>query len=135
MIIATPALLLGVLVFTVCCLLQNAMFTWSSRSRNSGDWNYHRRAAWASNGIYFITNALITLYIMKFTGIWYLAVQGLLYTVAASEGSVYMMRKLIQSENGKRKVGNQFNEEEVALLRQIAGVYAANVATLSKPVQ
>ncbi len=114
----TPSMLVGAAIFTVCCLVQNAMFTWSSRSRNSGDPNYHRFAAWASNGIYFVTNALVTLYIVKFHGVGALLLQGILYTIAASEGSVYMMRKLLKNEAGKRKVGNQFTEEEVLAIRE-----------------
>lgn len=101
------------------------MFTWSSRSRNSGDPSYHRFAAWASNGIYFVTNALVTLYIIKYSGVLALLVQGVLYTVAASEGSVYMMKKLIANEKGKRAVGNQFTPAEVvALKNHIAEIQA-----------
>jgi hypothetical protein len=113
----TFPLLLSALLFTTCCLVQNAMFTWSSRSRNSGDPSYHRFAAWASNGIYFVTNALVTLYIIKYSGWLALLVQGTLYTIAASEGSVYMMKKLLKKESGKRVVGNQFTPEEVAALK------------------
>ena len=106
---ANQTLVAGALVFSACCLLQNAMFTWSSRSRNSGDWNYHRKAAWASNGIYYVTNALLTVFIVKYTSFWALAGQGLLYTIMASEGSVFMMRKLVQAEAGKRATG--FNQK------------------------
>lgn len=115
----TVPFLLGILFFTSCCLVQNAMFTWSSRSRNSGDWNYHRRAAWASNGIYFITNALVTLYIVKYNNPLAMVLQGALYTIAASEGSVFMMRKLIKAEAGKRKVGSQLTEEELKAVKAL----------------
>lgn len=121
----TPALLAGAILFTVSCLVQNAMFTWSSRSRNSGDPSYHRFAAWASNGIYFVTNALVTLYIIKYSSVWYLLMQGILYTVAASEGSVFMMKRLLKHETGKRKVGNQLAEADVVKLKKIIALYEA----------
>lgn len=104
--LVTGPFLLSALIFTVCCLVQNAMFTWSSRSRNSGDPSYHRFAAWASNGIYYITNALVTVFIVKYSQWWALALQGVLYTIAASEGSVFMMRQLLKREKGKQSVGH-----------------------------
>ena len=112
--IAAMLVLLG-----VSCLFQNAAFTWSSRSRNSGDPDYHRKAAWASNGVYFITNVITTLYIIRFGGLWMLALQGLVYTATASEGSVYMMKWLIAREKGKQKPGNQFTEEEAEVLKKL----------------
>lgn len=114
-----PVFIINLIVFAVCCLFQNAAFTWSSRSRNSGDPKYHRKAAWASNGVYFMTNALLTLFIMKFASLPMLVLQGLVYTIAASEGSVYMMRQLLAREQGKRKVGNQFTDAEAAALRSL----------------
>ena len=105
------------LVFAVVCFVQNMMFTWSSRSRNSGDPSYHRYASWCSNGIYYITNALLTLYIVR-TQLWYmLAIQGVIYTFTTAEGSVLMMRHLIKKESGKRKVGTQFTEDEAKMIR------------------
>lgn len=90
--------------------IQNMAFTWSSRSRNSGDPSYHRRASWASNGIWFITNGLmfsILTPIMKGQEGWgWLVVAGAVYVVSTSEGSVYMMRRLLKTEQGKRKVGS-----------------------------
>jgi len=80
-------------------------FTWSSRSRNSNDANYHRYAAWCSNGIYYLTNSLITLYIIKHSEWYAMLIQGAIYTVFASEGSVLMMKKLMQREKDKRAVG------------------------------
>jgi hypothetical protein len=106
-------------LFATTCFFQNAAFTWSSRSRNSNDPNYHRKAAWASNGVYYLTNALLTIYIVKTQVWWMLGIQGLVYTLAAAEGSVYMMKKLLGKEQGKRKVGNQFTDEEAASLKQL----------------
>ena len=91
-------------VFGAVCFFQNAAFTWSSRSRNSGDPSYHRKASWASNGVYYITNALLTIYIVKTQVWWMLALQGLIYTVMAAEGSVFMMRRLLVREKGKHNL-------------------------------
>jgi len=96
---------LGYAVLAACCYVQNAAFTWSSRSRNSNDANYHRYAAWCSNGIYYLTNSLITVYIIKHSQWYALLLQGAIYTVCASEGSVLMMKKLMQREKDKRAVG------------------------------
>lgn len=116
-----PAMLL---LLGISCLFQNAAFTWSSRSRNSGDPDYHRKAAWASNSVYFITNVIATLYIIKFGGLWMLTLQGLVYTITASEGSVFMMKWLLAREKGKQKPGNQFTEEEAEVLKRVAATAA-----------
>lgn len=95
------------LPFAAISFIQNAAFTWSSRSRNSGDPNYHRKASWASNGVYYITNALLTVFIVKAMtlGFWPLVASGLVYTATTAEGSVLMMKWLLKKEEGKRRVG------------------------------
>lgn len=96
------------LLLAVVAFVQNMAFTWVSRSRNSGDPGYHRWAAICSNGIWFGTISLLTPRIMTAfeTGDWLsIAVVGLVYTVATTEGSVLMMRILLKTEKGKRKVG------------------------------
>lgn len=98
-------LLLMLGLFGVVSFVQNMAFTWSSRSRNSGDPAYHRRASWASNGVYYITNALLTLYIIKTQIWWMLLLQGLVYTITTAEGSVFMMKFLLKNEKGRRMVG------------------------------
>ena len=88
--------------------LQNMAFTWSSRSRNSGDPEYHRRAAWASNGVWFVTTILVWSQIWSTltTGEWPLIVAtGLVYVLATTEGSVFQMRRMLQKDTGKRAVG------------------------------
>lgn len=95
--------LLGVVAF-----VQNMAFTWVSRSRNGGDVGYHRRAAWASNGVWFVTQLLLwnVLWSQLTTGpLWKLALVGIVYVAATSEGSCVMMRRLLKSESGKRAVG------------------------------
>jgi hypothetical protein len=110
--------ILMLLGFGIVSFVQNMAFTWSSRSRNSGDPDYHRKASWCSNGIYYITNALLTIYIIHTQLWWMLAIQGLVYTLTTAEGSVLMMKRLIKTEKGKQKVGNQFTTEEATLIRQ-----------------
>lgn len=113
------AIFLYLALFAVICYVQNAAFTWSSRSRNSGDPEYHRKAALASNGVYYLTNALLTLYLIKFHAWYLILVQGVIYTISTAEGSVAMMKRLLKKEAGKRKVGNQFTDYEVQELRRI----------------
>ena len=42
------------IVLGIVAFIQNCFFTFTSRSRNSGDPNYHRYAAWGSNGVWYI---------------------------------------------------------------------------------
>lgn len=93
-------------LFSSVCFVQNMAFTWSSRSRNSGDPSYHRWAAICSNGVYWLCNLPLTLFIIQ----WQhkpalLAVSGIVYALSTSEGSVLMMRILMKTEKGKRQVG------------------------------
>lgn len=95
-------------MLAVVALIQNMAFTWVSRSRNSGDPAYHRKAAYCSNGIWFLTNILIWRQVWTAieSGSWlHLAVAGAAYTIATSEGSVVMMKRLLKSEKGKQQVG------------------------------
>lgn len=97
--------LLGIVSF-----FQNMMFTLSSRSRNSADPNYHRKCAWGSNGVWFICQVLIVKNIWSAinAGDWiYVLCAGLIYSVCTAEGSVLMMKKLLKSETGAKRVGAQ----------------------------
>lgn len=103
------------MILSMCAIaglsyIQNMAFTWSSRSRNSGDPAYHRKAAWASNGVWFLTNGLLftvlTPIIRGDVGWGWFVVAGLVYCAATTEGSVHMMKRLIRTESGKRKVGS-----------------------------
>jgi hypothetical protein len=88
--------------------VQNAAFTWVSRSRNSGDPGYHRRAALCSNSIWFATQLLMLNQLWQFTqsgGWWRIIVVGAVYTLSTTEGSVLMMKILLKRESGKRRVG------------------------------
>lgn len=88
--------------------VQNMAFTWVSRSRNSGDTAYHRYAAICSNAIWFITQLAIWQQVWESakTGAWWrLALVGVVYVIATTEGSVLMMKILLKRETGKRKVG------------------------------
>lgn len=88
--------------------IQNMAFTAVSRSRNAGDVAYHRRTAWASNGVWYVTQLLImgTVWPALTSGsLWKIAVVGVVYIAATTEGSCLMMEKLLRSETGKRQVG------------------------------
>lgn len=108
--------LLGVVSF-----VQNMAFTWTSRSRNSGDPNYHRYASYSSNGIYFICQIFIVSAMWKplLDGDWLLVILGgIVYVISTSEGSVFMMKLLLGKinvpvltnffvEKDKKKVGER----------------------------
>lgn len=99
---------LDLVVLFVVAFVQNMAFTWVSRSRNSGDPNYHRWAAICSNGIWFITQLLIWNQLWQAwtqAEWWRLALLGVVYVIATTEGSVLMMKILLKTETGKRKVG------------------------------
>jgi len=100
--------------------VQNMAFTWSSRSRNSGDPDYHRFAAWASNGIWYICQVALVGLVWKpvMEGQWVtVAVGGICYILATTEGSVFMMKLLLGKikvkwlkwlvEKDKRQVGSK----------------------------
>ena len=95
-------------LLALVAFVQNMAFTWVSRSRNSGDPNYHRLAAICSNGVWFLTQLLmLNTLLPAFTqGDWpTILLTGVVYVIATSEGSVLMMRILLKTESGKRKVG------------------------------
>lgn len=96
-------------ILFVVAFVQNMTFTAVSRSRNGGDVNHHRRVAYLSNGIWFATQVLIfgTLWQSLTTGSYAkLLIVGIVYVLATAEGSAYMMKKLLKSETGKRRVGS-----------------------------
>lgn len=88
--------------------IQNMFFTLVSRSRNSKDTDYHRYCAWGSNGVWFMCQIMIVKNIWSAINAgqwWYAGLAGLVYAYFTTEGSVLMMKKLIRSESGKRRVG------------------------------
>jgi hypothetical protein len=100
--------MIEICILAAVAFAQNAVFTAVSRSRNSGDPAYHRRWAYASNGIWFVANVLIWRQVWRAieTGEWwYLAISFAVYVVATSEGSVMMMRRMLRTETGSRRVG------------------------------
>lgn len=109
----------ALIVFGAVSFIQNMAFTASSRSRASGDPEYHRWCAYASNGVYYVTNALLTIYIIRTQIWWMLLIQGLVYTLATAEGSVLMMKKMLAKEKGKRAVGA--GQQEVATFTKEEG--------------
>ena len=101
------------MILTLCLLavvsyIQNMAFTWTSRSRNSGDPSYHRYASWCSNGVWFLCQMLIVKQMWEpvMKGDWLMVILGgLVYVISTTEGSVKMMKILLKKETGKRKVG------------------------------
>jgi hypothetical protein len=99
-------LLLAILIPVV--FVQNMAFTWVSRSRNGGDVGYHRYASWCSNGVWFATQVLFLSSLLPslMAGVWWkVIIVGIVYTFATTEGSCFMMRRLLKTEKGKRQVG------------------------------
>jgi hypothetical protein len=96
-------IILGVLAF-----IQNMAFTLSSRSRNSADPGYHRLCAWVSNGVWFLCQVCIIKSIwsaINAGNYWYVLAAGIIYTISTTEGSVFMMKHLLKTEKGLRRVG------------------------------
>ena len=101
-------MLINLILLFIVSFVQNMAFTWASRSRNSGDPNYHRWASLCSNGVWFVCQLFLvnTIWAPLMAGnLLYVVLGGIVYTVATSEGSVTMMKYLLKKENGKRKVG------------------------------
>lgn len=94
--------------------VQSMAFTAVSRSRNSGNPKYHRKCAYISNGIWFISNVFVLKGIwesLESNNIWNILLIGFVYTISTSEGSVAMMRKLLKLETGSKKVGANPNTD------------------------
>ena len=99
---------LSLVLLAIIGFIQNAAFTFSSRSRNSGDPQHHRKAALLSNGIWFGCHILVWSQIWEAvtTGNYIrLVITGCVYVLSTTEGSVYMMRRMLRTETGKRRVG------------------------------
>ncbi|KKL69114.1 hypothetical protein LCGC14_2118190 [marine sediment metagenome] len=111
LIVGIQGFILRDLTFTITLLLlipipflQNMAFTWTSRSRQSGDPDHHRKAAWASNGVWAIAQAFIAANIytpiaimiqsstLSGVEIAKILLTILVYSIATAEGSVFMMK-------------------------------------------
>lgn len=102
-------MILTLILLAIVSFVQNMAFTWTSRSRNSGDPNYHRYAAWCSNGVWFFCQMLNVKIMWEplMNGDWVtVIIGGFVYIIATTEGSVLMMKILLKKEKGKRKVGS-----------------------------
>jgi hypothetical protein len=95
-------------LLAAAAFVQNMAFTAVSRSRNSADVRYHRRCALASNGVWFTIQVGLfgVLFQALTTGSFVkVALVGLVYVLATTEGSCFMMGRMLKRESGKRKVG------------------------------
>lgn len=137
---------LWLLALAPVAFIQNMFFTLVSRSRNSQDTDYHRFCAWGSNGVWFVCQVMIVKNIWGAIHAgqwWYAILAGIVYSLATTEGSVLMMKKLIKSEKGKRRVGASDKlvdmEKRIANLEKgqccpIGACNATIMPTLPKPV-
>jgi len=120
---------LSLLLLIPIPFLQNMAFTWVSRSRQGGDPDYHRYAAWSSNFVWILTQSFIASNV--YTPITHMMDSGIniqsivkiiltfvVYAIATSEGSVMMMKINLGKvkvptflnfliEKGKRQVGKR----------------------------
>lgn len=103
-------------LLAVVAFIQNMFFTWTSRSRNSGDPQKHLYASIGSNGIWFICNYFLLFpEVMKITETGTLLDKGIVmivYILATALGSVAMMKVNLGhwyipflTEEGKSQVG------------------------------
>ncbi len=99
---------MNLLLLFVIGLVQNAAFTWVSRSRNSGDVPHHAIAASLSNALWFLTQIVILQQVWPAltTGdVSTLVSTGVVYVLGTTIGSVFAMWVLLKTETGKRRVG------------------------------
>lgn len=95
-------------LLAAAAFVQNMAFTAVSRSRNSADVGYHRKCSWASNGVWFtIQVGLFGVLFQALTSGSFLkvALVGVVYVLSTTEGSCFMMGRMLKSESGKRQVG------------------------------
>lgn len=95
-------------LLAVIAFVQNMAFTATSRSRNGADVAYHRRVSYLSNGVWFATQVLIfgSLWQSMTTGSYgKIALVGIVYILATTEGSAFMMARLLKRETGSRRIG------------------------------
>jgi len=111
--------ILTYIALAVVSFIQNMAFTFTSRSRNSGDPSYHRKAAWGSNGIWLLNQIFLVKIVWEpvMTGDWLsVTIAGIIYVIFTTEGSVFMMKLMLGqievpylskwfTEKGARKVG------------------------------
>ena len=103
----------------IVSFFQNMAFTWTSRSRNSGNPSYHRYASILSNGIWFLCSLFIWKQVwpilqkpindFNLIDISRLIITVLIYILSTTEGSVLMMKILLKKETGDKKVGYSKN--------------------------
>lgn len=107
--------LVMLLLLAGVAFVQNMFFTLVSRSRNSADVSYHRFCAWGSNGVWFVCQVLIVKNIWEAIANnqwWYALTAGIVYALATTEGSCFMMRRLLRTEKGARRVGARLPDKK-----------------------
>lgn len=95
----------------VLAMVQNASFTWVSRTRNSADIKMHAIASVCSNSLWFGITVFIwgKLWVALTTGDWWMiATTGLVYVLGTTLGAVIMMYILLRTEKGKGRVGARY---------------------------
>lgn len=128
--------------FAALCYLQNAAYTWSSKTRAKGTDNEHRVASWFSNGAYYIGNAVLTIYTVRYLeGNPLLLVASLLiYCLATSEGSVMMKRVFAKKDSAEppvpaRVAADQEIKSDILANCQICGEFRGHGHDCVKFVQ
>jgi hypothetical protein len=100
-------------------LLQNWAFTYVSRARNSGSLTRHLKAAFLSNGVWWISQIIIFSklygYINGGNGIRAALLTGLYYTLFTLTGSLVSHAQALQNEKGKAAVGANANLKQVSI--------------------
>jgi uncharacterized membrane protein len=107
-ILQTAPLWVTLPVLAGAAFVQNMAFTAVSRSRNSADVAYHRRCSWASNGVWFVIQVGLfgVLFQALTTGSFLkIAAVGVVYVLATTEGSCFMMARLLRRESDKQRPG------------------------------
>src|SRR5210317_1372203 len=104
----TVIVMIDLVLLACICFVQNMAFTWSGRSRASGDVQHHAMAALFSNGTWFLAQIFVwkSLWQSLTTGNHALLIlTGVTYVVFTAAGSALMMQIMLRTETGKRRVG------------------------------
>lgn len=90
-------------------LAQNFAFTYVSRARNSGSLSRHMKAAFMSNGIWWLSQVIIFSTLFNYMtgkgGIPAMIATGLFYSVFTMAGSLIAHAQALRNEHGQNAVG------------------------------
>lgn len=119
-------------------IAQNFAFTYVSRARNSGSLSRHMKAAFMSNGIWWLSQVIIFSTLFNYMtgkgGIPAMIATGLFYSVFTMAGSLIAHAQALRNESGQSAVGAnkkfaQISVDEWEYVRRVTGITAEGEST------